>query len=307
MIITVTLNPAVDVTYGVDALTPGAVHRVREVQERPGGKGVNVSRVLSQLGETTLALGPGDRSFETMLTGYGVRSLFPPLLPRVRRTLVVHGVESTSLWEPGPLVYDGAQAELEELVSEQLPDASALVVSGSLAGGLSPGLPARLGRLAVEAGLPVVLDLDNEPLRLAAASRGGVLMPNGDELRRLLGDDAFDDIAASARGLAARTGAPVVVTLGADGLLAATGDECWWARPPETVAGNPTGAGDATAAGVARGLAHGLAWPEILTHAVALGAAAVLAPVAGEVDLDAYRRWVPQVVVAPVDSLMIGT
>jgi len=306
MIITVTLNPAVDMTYRVDALAVGGVHRVREVQERPGGKGVNVSRVLTQLGESTLAIGPGDRTFETLLTGFGVRSFFPPLLPRVRRTLVVHGNESTSLWEPGPLVYDGAQALLEELVSAHLPDASALVVSGSLAGGLSPELPARLGRLAADAGLPVVLDLDNEPLRAAAATGGGVLMPNADELGRLLGTDAFSDVAAAARGLAARTGAPVVVTLGADGLLAATGEECWWARPPKTVDGNPTGAGDATAAGVARGLAHGLSWPEILAQAVALGAAAVLTPVAGEVDLEAYRRWATQVAVETVDSLTIG-
>jgi fructose-1-phosphate kinase PfkB-like protein len=74
----------------------------------------------------------------------------------------------------------------------------------------------------------------------------------------------------------------VVITLGQDGLLAATGDGCWRARAPAAVAGNATGAGDAVAAALAHGLVLGRPWDERLRHAAALGAATAAAPVAGE-------------------------
>lgn len=86
MILTVTLNPAYDVTYRVDHVELGAVHRVSEVLERPGGKGVNVSRVLMQLGVPTVAMGFADAAFAESI---GLPADFEIALPRVRRTVVV--------------------------------------------------------------------------------------------------------------------------------------------------------------------------------------------------------------------------
>lgn len=308
MILTVTCNPAIDVTYTVDALTPGEVHRVISVAERPGGKGVNVARVLQQLGEPTTATGLADASFGTLLEASGVPAAFVPGLTRVRRTLVVHtGTETTSLWEPGPAAEAGVIAALEEQVDALLATTSVLVVSGSLPPGVPPSLPAKLARLATSRGLPVVLDLDDEPLRIAADGSGGVLVPNRDELSRLVGTDATIDVVGTARELSSRSGAPVVVTLGADGMLAVAGSESWHAPAPEQVRGNPTGAGDSAAAAIARGLARGQAWPEILADAAALSAASVLSPVAGEVDLPAYEQWRTQVRVRSVESLVTGS
>lgn len=304
MILTVTCNPAVDVTYTLDRLTPGEVHRIETVHERPGGKGVNVARVLTQLQQPTIAVGPGDREFGRLLGQSGVACDFPALLPRVRRTVVTVGDgQTTSLWEPGPVATPDTMVSLERLVQVHLAAATVLVVSGSVAPGLPDTMPARLAAMAQRAGVPVVLDLDDAPLAAAASSGGAVLMPNREELSRLLATAPVDDVPAAARALSARTGAPVVVTLGVEGLVAVADGQCWRAVPPEAVVGNPTGAGDATAAGVAFGLARGLSWPEILPHAVALGAAAVLAQLAGEVDLAAYRRWVSLVAVKPLVSL----
>ena len=89
-------------------------------------------------------------------------------------------------------------------------------------------------------------------------------------------------VAAAARELREAGPAAVVVSLGADGLHADTGGGCWQAVPPAVAAGNATGAGDAAAAGLARGLALGYPWEERLRDAVALGTAVALAPVAGE-------------------------
>jgi tagatose 6-phosphate kinase len=89
----------------------------------------------------------------------------------------------------------------------------------------------------------------------------------------------------------------VVASLGAQGLLAHTPDGLWRATPPRHVHGNPTGAGDSAVAGLLSGLVEHLPWPERLARAVALSAATVLAPVAGEFDLLAYEELVNHVTV----------
>ncbi|NUS04997.1 MAG: 1-phosphofructokinase, partial [Nonomuraea sp.] len=99
------------------------------------------------------------------------------------------------------------------------------------------------------------------------------------------------------RALRERGADAVVVSMGADGLLAVTGEGTFRARMPYTVAGNPTGAGDSLVAGLALGLVEGSPWPERLRRAAALGAAAVAAPVAGDFDGDVYADIHPQIIV----------
>jgi len=94
----------------------------------------------------------------------------------------------------------------------------------------------------------------------------------------------------------------VVVSLGHHGLFACTPEGAWRAAPPERVAGNPTGAGDAAVAALAVGVAGGQPWPRRLANAVALSAAAVRAPLAGSFDAAAYRAYLEQVQVAPLSA-----
>jgi 1-phosphofructokinase family hexose kinase len=311
VIVTVTSNPALDVTYTAPLLRPGEVHRVSEVTVLPGGKGLNVARVLHAAGVPVVATGwsggPGGRQLESALAAREVRADFVQALPDVRRTTVVHGSDgvTTSFWEPGHPVADGSAAAeaLLARVGVLLRQAGALVVSGSLPPGVDPALPARMAAAAAAVGVPAVVDADGEPLRHAARGGAAVLMPNREELARLDGEwpSTVADAAAAAGRLCARGVPAVVVTLGADGMIARTARGGWWARPVEAVEGNPTGAGDAAAAAVAAGLATAgpVDWPTLLRNAVALSAAAVCTPVAGEVDLDAYRRWRTQVAVEP--------
>ncbi|MDN5852225.1 MAG: PfkB family carbohydrate kinase, partial [Actinomycetia bacterium] len=184
-ILTVTPNPAYDVTYVVPRAALGEVHRVAEVRERAGGKGINVARVLGQLGVRARALCFGTSAFATALDGDGIDHDLVDALPRVRRTLVVHAEEATSFWEPGATLADGAEDELCRRLEQRLADVRGVVVSGSLPAGADPDLPARLARLAVAAGVPVVVDTHGEPLRRAAQVPGVVLMPNADEITDL--------------------------------------------------------------------------------------------------------------------------
>ncbi|HEX5541370.1 MAG TPA: hexose kinase [Micromonospora sp.] len=314
MILTVTANPALDVTYELDHLRRGQVHRVAAVSERPGGKGINVGRVLHQLGEqvtvTGLSGGPSGAILRAALERAGVVSDLLDLLPDVRRTLVVHEDEgvTTSLWEPGraPVDPPAAADSLVRHVDALLAEADALVVSGSLPPGIEPMLPARLAAVASAAKVPVIVDADGAALQAVAAEGGAVLMPNVDELARLVehSPSSRDEALQAARELLPPVGRvpAVVLTFGEEGMAVVRPERTLLARPPERIRGNPTGAGDAACAAVARKLAaarslDAVDWRDLLADAVALSAAAVLRPVAGEVDLAAYRRWRHDVIV----------
>lgn len=292
MIVTVTLNPAIDVTYGVDDFTLGEVHRVRQVTRRPGGKGVNVASVLHALGVPVIAAGLSDPGFAAEVADLGIEADFVTSLPRVRSTVVVRsGEATTSLWEPGIPAPEGASDQVRERVAGLLAGASVLVVSGSLAPGLPANLPAALAQEARAAGVIPILDLDGDALVAAVEAGGSIVMPNEDELARLLGVSSVADgqAGSAAAALADRTGAAVVHTRGRAGLIGGTRGDLWRVRVPG-VRGNPTGAGDATAAGLAKALLEGEEWGQALVAAAATGAAAVARPIAGEIDLDVRAR-----------------
>ena len=296
MILTVTPNPAYDVTYAVPRVDVGAVHRVTDVRERAGGKGVNVARVLGLLGVPAYAMGFGDMAFASALDADGIAHDLVNALPRVRRTLVVHAEDATSFWEPGATLADGAEDELCRSVERRLPEARGMVVSGSLPTGADPDLPARLARLAVDAGVPVIVDTSGEPLRRAARVPGVVLTPNTDEVRALA-EESHDWLAAC-ESLVASGARAVIATRGAEGMTAVTADGGWHAALSDRLDGNPTGAGDAAAAAMIARLSDApVDWHRLLADAVATSAAAVAAPVAGEFDPTVRERLRPLVMV----------
>ncbi|MEV8306767.1 1-phosphofructokinase family hexose kinase [Streptomyces flavidovirens] len=299
MILTVTLNTALDITYRVPALTPHASHRVTGVAERPGGKGLNVARVLAALGHDTVVTG-----FAGGPSGAVLRDLLAPLAPvdalvpvsgNTRRTVAVVDAatgDTTQLNEPGPTVTPDEWSAFLASYAELLDGAEAVALCGSLPPGIHVGAYAELIRRARTAGVPVLLDTSGEPLRRGIAARPGLVKPNADELAQLTG--ARDPLRAAhdARRRGAHT---VVASLGADGMLAATPEGLWQAAPPARVKGNPTGAGDSAVAGLLSGLVEQLPWPQRLARAVALSAATVLAPAAGEFDVRTYEDLLPQV------------
>ena len=313
MIITVTPNPAWDVTYDVPVLVPGEVHRVTRAHRRLGGKGVNVARVLAATGRDAVAVipGPGGLADETM-NGSRLAWDVVPVLPALRQTLVVQGTDgtTTSLWEPGVEPDPGADAgaALTARVRAWLRPAgppgtaAGIVVAGSLPPGLDTALPARLAAMALDAGVPAVVDTSGEALGRAARVPGIVLAPNAAELAQLTGracDDPADALDA-ARGLLANGPRAVVVTLGGDGLAAVTANGTWHGRLAEPLTGNPTGAGDAAVAALIAGLATAADWPAIVREAVALSAAAVLSAVAGDVALAHVARLRGEAIVKEV-------
>ncbi|MFI6505258.1 1-phosphofructokinase family hexose kinase [Nonomuraea typhae] len=372
MIVTVTLNAALDTTYRVGDVDWDGVNRVHEVHRRAGGKGVNVARVLSSLGHeilaTGLAGGPTGQAILADLDAAGLPHAFTPIAGESRATLVISsvvrgdagtagggaagarragtagdgefrgasggeelrdaggsgefrgasggeelqdaggsgefrgagggeefrdaggsgefrgagGAGRTALFnEPGPEVTDEELGNFLTSWEARVKTADAVVISGSLPRGVPVDFYATLARVAAGHGVPVIVDADGEPLRHAPEGRPAIVKPNHEELARAVPGCGP---AEAAQVLRSRGAGSVVVSMGKDGLLAVTPDGDFLARMPYTVAGNPTGAGDALVAGLALGLVEATPWPERLRRAAALGAAAVAAPVAGDFD-----------------------
>ncbi|WP_406393332.1 1-phosphofructokinase family hexose kinase [Streptomyces sp. NBC_00882] len=295
MILTVTLNTALDISYRVRSLRPHTSHRVTEVTERPGGKGLNVARVLAALGHevtvTGFTGGATGRMVQDRLTAVpGLVDALVPVTGPTRRTIAVvddQSGDTTQLNEPGPTVTSAEWSAFQEAYADLVPSVSAVALCGSLPPGVPVGAYAGLIRTAKAAGVPVLLDTSGEALRRGVAARPDILKPNADELSELTGSHEPLRAAQDARRRGALT---VVASLGTRGLLALTPEGRWHAVPPALEHGNPTGAGDAAVAGLLTGLLDQLPWPDRLTRAVALAAATVRSPTAGDFDRAAYEK-----------------
>jgi tagatose 6-phosphate kinase len=291
MILCVCLNPALDVTYAVTELTYGATHRAQVVGRRAGGKALNVARVLRQLGEpvlaTGLAGGADGAAVLADLADAGVAAEFAEIEGESRRTVTVwDGRQATEFDEIGPAVGDAEWRSFRSLYTRLLAEATVVVISGSQPPGVPVDAYAQLTTLAAAAGAGVVLDAAGPALRAALASGPDVVKPNRLELAELVGGPLGgpDEVLAASAALVEAGAGSVLVSLGADGLVALTPDGSFRAWVPAPVAGNPTGAGDALAAAVARGLRRGDDWPSCLLDGVAVAAASVTLDQAGATD-----------------------
>ncbi len=291
MILAVCLNPAVDVTYAVDELRPGASHRVSDVQRHPGGKAVNVARVLTQEGAdaTLLAFAGGAHGAELEhgLAAARVGHVLVPVAGNTRSTVTVVSGDDTAtvLNEPGPEIAGAEWAALLTAFDALLAGARAVVLSGSLPTDLTRDAYAQLVSRARQRGVPSIVDAEGEALSAALGAGPTVAKPNAAEVAALVGRPVDDDEAAlqACRALIANGAGAALVSRGAEGLAAVLDGRSWTARLPVPMRGNPTGAGDALTAGLARGLVAGAEPADLLADAAALAAAAVAATGAGTV------------------------
>lgn len=297
MIVTVTPNPALDVTYAVERLVPHRSHRVLEVHEMAGGKGLNVASVLTSQGQPVLAVGlvggaTGDR-LRADLDARGIRHCLVTSPVETRRTVTVVSRadgEATAFNEPGAPCAPGQWESVIEHTGRVLVEhgAAVLVASGSVPAGFPPDGYAQLVEHGRAAGCRVVLDASRDALLGGVAAGPDVVKPNRDELAEVTGNH---DPVAGARLLQGRGARDVLVSLGPDGMVwVPARGPVLWAALGHCLRGNPTGAGDAAVAAVAAGLLAGESPEQLLRQAVAWSAAAVLQPVAGVVAADDIAR-----------------
>ena len=285
MIVTVTPNPVLDRTLTVSEIVINEMTRALETREDWGGKGFNVSRALKALGAESLAMGFAGGSTGAKLAaglrGLGIATDLVPVAGETRTNIVITnraGTQYVKVNEPGPTVSVAEAATFFKQVEAMTRPGDLWALCGSLPPGLPADFYAQLTRLLNERGARVLLDTSGEPLRLGLEARPYAIKPNLPEVEALLGHPVEGAAAlVEAVDTLLRLGISLVgLSLGANGLILASADTRYWAKPPEVAAPNPVGAGDALVAGLLWTLSEGMPLAEVAAWSVAAGTAAAM-------------------------------
>lgn len=275
MILTVTLNPSLDRTVGVDHLARGKVIRATTTALDPGGKGVNVSRALLAHGVPAPALLPCGADEGTQLIrllraeGVDVRAV--PISGRTRSNITLAEPDGTvtKINEPGPRLSDAEFEAISEQAVAAAAGASWVVVSGSMPPDLPLAAFAQLCRRLLATGVRLAVDTSGPALQAAAEIGATLLKPNREELAEAAGVrlEVLGHVIAAAQKLRAMGAGTVLASLGQDGAVLIGPDGVVAGDAPVGVRRSSVGAGDALLAGFlaggaegADGLGEGLAW-----------------------------------------------
>lgn len=287
-IVTLTVNPAIDVAASVPKVFPNHKLRCGVARRDAGGGGINVSRALRQLGGESLACylagGPSGDMLETLLEVESLQHRRLPIKEWTRVNFTAAEEETGDQFRfvlPGPqLSEDEWLRGLEILASiEPVPDLA--IASGSLARGVPDDFYARFARTMQQRGARVIIDSSGRPL--AEAVRAGVFLikPSLREMRVLAGEALETEPEQNAAAMKLiETGRceAVVVSLGAEGVLLASPEGCERFASPDVAVQSRVGAGDSMVAGIGLALARGESVRDAVRFGVAAGAAAVMKP-----------------------------
>lgn len=282
-ILTLTLNPALDLTVELARLEPGQVNRSDGMHAHAAGKGVNVAQVLADLGHTLTVSGflgeDNAQVFETLFAQRGFVDAFIRVPGETRSNIKLAEQDGriTDLNGPGPMVDEAAQQALLARLEQIAPGHEVVVVAGSLPRGVSPQwLQALILRLK-KLGLNVALDTSGEALRVALAAGPWLIKPNTEELADALGCEVVSEAAQAqaAQRLHAQGVEHVVISHGAEGVNWFSVGSALHASPPKVTVASTVGAGDSLLAGMLHGLLSADTPEQTLRTATAIAAMAV--------------------------------
>jgi 6-phosphofructokinase 2 len=281
-IVTLTLNPALDVATSVENVVSGVKLRCGRPRYDPGGGGINVARAIHELGGDALAVyasgGTAGARIERMLADEGVEQLAIEIAGETRESLAVtdrHEGDQYRFLLPGPELSESEWQACIDTVVDRVDDGGWVVASGSLAAGVPADFFARLIR-RLAGGVHIVLDTSGPALLPALAEGVDVLNPNWRELAEIASGTGESEFAAKlVREGRARA---VVVTLGARGARLTTSDGQILLRAPEVEPVSPVGGGDCFTGALTLALSRGETYLEATRQGVAAAAAAMLTP-----------------------------
>jgi len=282
-ILTLTLNPALDLTVQLARLEPGEVNRSLSMQTHAAGKGVNVAQVLADLGHQLTVSGflgaDNPQPFETLFAQRGFVDAFVRVPGETRSNIKLAEQDGrvTDLNGPGPEVDDQAQQALLDTLERIAPGHDAVVVAGSLPRGVSPQWLQTLLLRLKQLGLKVALDTSGAALQAGLAAAPWLVKPNTEELSEVLRRpvDTAQAQAEAAASLLAQGIEHVVVSQGAEGVNWFGASQALHAQPPKVSVASTVGAGDSLLAGMLHGLLCGHPAQQTLRTATAIAAQAV--------------------------------
>lgn len=285
MISTITLNPSIDKTIYVNKLVCNDTNRVSKVEIDAGGKGINCSRMLRELGADTKALaflgGATGGYIRFVLESAQVPFDYVETDKPTRINICVEdmsGAPPTTLNERGGPVDHKEMVELFEKAKDLARESSYVVLGGSVPLGANPDVHKVLIQIATAGGAKVVLDADGDALVDGLQSKPFMIKPNRDEAERLLGKcfESKTDVARGAVELNERGIELVVISLGKQGAIACHEGIIYDATAPACECKSSIGSGDSLIAGVLYGLEKGLSVEQSLAMGCAAGAATAM-------------------------------
>ncbi len=306
MIYTVTLNPCLDRHLEVEELRPDDTNRVVSETRYAAGKGIDVSVVLRELGEDSIALGFvggwDGLELEGRLVNRGVQCDFTSTAGETRINIHVfdrsHGTR-TSISVPGADVSPAELGAFCRRVRHLVPTPSYVALCGSVPRGVTKNIYRQVIPWLKEQGARVVLDADGEALSEGIKAGPFLIKPNVHEISRLLGEDlreaSPEQIHPRVRALLGGGLEVVIVSLGSRGLLAVDSEAAFHVTTPKVIVQSTIGSGDSAVAGMIHGLLHNQTLAEAACLAAACGAATAMTP-----GTELCRR-------ADVEQLLEGT
>jgi len=288
MIATVTLNPSLDKTVTVEGLVIDETNRWTSFRRDPGGKGINVSRVLHELDYDTIAYGLvgngiDGATFKQLINQKGVPFDFTTIIGEIRSNFIITNVKThrqTRIDAPGPKI---SKDELDNLISKInniTPEPEFLVFAGSV----PPGVPDDVYRYLIEdakiRGIRTVLDSDVDWLKEGIKAKPNVIKPNIYEAEQLLGVKLKDEqaLVKALKEFIDQGIEIAVISRGKEGLVISDGNMILKVIPPSVEVSSTVGAGDSAIAGLTMKLSQGASLEDAARMAAAAGAATAMTP-----------------------------
>lgn len=285
MIITVTLNPAVDKVMVINDFKAGSVNRVSEMMVEAGGKGINVSKTISSIGGRSKALGilagPSGSFIEKSLGLMNIDSEFVYVDGETRTNVKISDPVNnivTDINEPGPVVSHEAIGKLSELLFNSLSKDDLLVLTGSTPQGVDKDIYKSWITTAKAFGIRSVLDADGELLKNGVEAGPYIIKPNIHELERLYETqtNSVDEVVELAKRLLTKGTEMVAVSRGEKGAVFVTRSWVAVVDGIKTIVKSTVGAGDAMVAALSYGIHEKLESEAMIKLAVACGTATVM-------------------------------
>ena len=306
MIYTVTLNPALDKTVEIPSLTVDAVNRITSMRTDPGGKGINVSKVIQKLGGASVAAGilGGDtgRAILSALTEMGLTTLFHFVEGETRTNMKIIDPDNhtnTDINEPGVTVSEEILEKLLEELLAKVTKEDIVVISGSMPKGSPKDTYYTWTKAFREKGAKVILDADGDLLKAGLKASPYLIKPNNHELGALTGRalETPEEIAETAAELMKEYWiGKVVVSMGGDGAVYVTKDKTIYAEGLKVPVGSTVGAGDSVVAALAVSEEEGKTLEETVRLSTAVGAANVMCSGTQAAEYEVVETLLPKVV-----------
>lgn len=298
MILTVTLNASVDIQYHLDKLVIDDVNRIQNPYKTAGGKGLNVARVLKELGEDVSATGflggPLGDFISDEIKKVGIKDDFYRVKGHTRNCVaILHEEKQTEINEGGPEIskeeIDGFMDKIDTL----LDDTKVIAMSGSIPKGVGKDIYANIVKLAKEKGVLTIVDASGDVLKASIEAKltPDFIKPNLSEITQLLGEEItgdLDELKDALQKGPLKDVENIVVSLGGDGAFAKLHGKFYKADIPKIEVVNAVGSGDSTVAGIIYGLEKDMSDEDLLKSAMTCGMLNTMEKATGHINPDNF-------------------